>query len=95
MEMMTLDKLSGTVDMIVGALEIPTDPLTGISLEALELALEGLEAEAADVFQEHGDNQKVYALALVKRISNLYGPSMDLVFHNLRALQDQLNQATA
>lgn len=80
MEMMTLDKLSGTVDMIVGA---------------LELALEGLEAEAADVFQEHGDTQKVYALALVKRISNLYGPSMDLVFHNLRALQDQLNQATA
>lgn len=80
MENLTLDKLSGTVDMIVGA---------------LELALEGLEAEAADVFQEHGDNQKVYALALVKRISNLYGPSMDLVFHNLRALQDQLNQATA
>ena len=80
MENLTLDKLSGTVDMIVGA---------------LELALEGLEAEAADVFQEHGDNQKVYALALVKRISNLYGPSMDLVFHNLRALQDQLNQETA
>ena len=80
MENLTLDKLSGTVDMIVGA---------------LELALEGLEAEAADVFQEHGDNQKVFALALVKRISNLYGPSMDLVFHNLRALQDQLNQATA
>lgn len=80
MENLTLDKLSGTVDMIVGA---------------LELALEGLEAEAADVFQEHGDNQKVYALALVKRISNLYGPSMDLVFHNLRALQDQLNKATA
>lgn len=80
MENLTLDKLSGTVDMIVGA---------------LELALEGLEAEASDVFQEHGDNQKVYALALVKRISNLYGPSMDLVFHNLRALQDQLNKATA
>lgn len=80
MENLTLDKLSGTVDMIVGA---------------LELALEGLEAEAADVFQEHGDEQKAYALALVKRISNLYGPSMDLVFHNLRALQDQLNQATA
>ena len=80
MENLTLDKLSGTVDMIVGA---------------LELALEGLEAEAADVFQEHGDNQKVFALALVKRISNLYGPSMDLVFHNLRALQDQLNQETA
>lgn len=80
MENLTLDKLSGTVDMIVGA---------------LELALEGLEAEEADVFQEHGDNQKVFALALVKRISNLYGPSMDLVFHNLRALQDQLNQETA
>lgn len=81
MENLTLDKLSGTVDMIVGA---------------LELALEGLEAEASDVlFQEHGDNQKVFALALVNRISNLYGPSMDLVFHNLRALQDQLNQATA
>ena len=78
--MMTLDKVSGTVDMIVGA---------------LELALEGLEAEAADVFQEHGDEQKAYALALVKRISNLYGPSLDLVFNNLRALQDQLNQATA
>ena len=80
MENLTLDKLSGTVDMIVGA---------------LELALEGLEAEAADVFQEHGDNQKVFAIALVKRISNLYGPSMDLIFHNLRSLQDQLNQATA
>lgn len=80
MENLTLDELSGTVDMIVGA---------------LELALEGLETEASDVFQEHGDNQKVFALALVKRISNLYGPSMDLVFHNLRALQDQLNQATA
>lgn len=80
MEMLTLDKLSGTVDMIVGA---------------LELSLEGLEAEAAGVFQESGDDQKLYALFLAKRITNLYGPSMDLVFHNLRALQDQLNQATA
>ncbi len=26
---------------------------------------------------------------------SMYGPSMDLVFHNLRALQDQLNKATA
>ena len=80
MEMLTLDKLSGTVDMIVGV---------------LELSLEGLEAEAAGVFQESGDDQKLYALSLAKRIANLYGPSMDLAFHNLRALQDQLNQATA
>ena len=80
MEKLTLDNVSGSVDMIVGA---------------LELALEGLEAEAADVFQEHGEDQKVCALALARRISGLYGPSMDLVFHNLRTLQEQLNQATA